>query len=769
MFPTRTKSRRGDASRYGPAKAPSLGERIRKAQAWLPLAVGVGFFVLATAILVVGGEPFTYRLGQTIRGQQILARVPIHNPEKLRNLQEVEKLNTPNRYRLNEAVLKKIQAMLTNLLEKASANETLDELKEALAKQGEQWNLNERAFRELRALATERGTTRFRQAMTQMLNEAKTEPLVRQLTREDRWPPSAAQYIILQLERPEAVSNDQRKYVSNPEHVENVARRLASFFPLPLQTALAAKWQETLQPDPDSRRFEPIWQFDKEATLAQIKQAADSVSVDKAAKPAGSPICEPGIIDKHALESLLLEHNAFHEAARNQEGLWTWSSRRAIGLAGIVLFITIGLGGYTWWFGADFVTDIRRLLGIAGVMLVMLLLARLAATAFWPMELAVVPVVMTGAILTIAFDQRFAFGTTSSLAVLITLAVGGGIGLFVILMASTGVTVFTLKDIKTRSKVLDVGGLTAVAVFAATAFVGLLDQQIPRFIGRCALTAAGSGLAAGFIIFGILPLIERIFNVATALTLLEWGSMHQSLLRRLREEAPGTYIHSQTLGDLAERAADAIGADGLLARTGAYYHDVGKLVKPNYFVENYEMRVDQHKKLQPTMSMLIIVGHVRDGLELARQYGLPPALRSFIAEHHGTTLVEYFYREAAARLTAEGKPEPRESEFRYPGPKPQSKETAILMLCDAVEGAIRAMTEPTAGRIEAKVHQIAMNRLMDGQLDECSMTLEDLRRVEDSLTRSLIALYHGRIAYPKSKEEPGEHAEAKPKQASSAG
>jgi putative nucleotidyltransferase with HDIG domain len=297
--------------------------------------------------------------------------------------------------------------------------------------------------------------------------------------------------------------------------------------------------------------------------------------------------------------------------------------------------------------------------------------------------------------------------------------------------------------------------------------VELLAGQTLQFTGQYALTAAASGLAAGFIIFGILPLIERIFDVTTALTLLEWGTIHQPLLRRLREEAPGTYSHSQTLGDIGESAAEAIGADGLLTRTGAYYHDVGKMVKPSYFVENYEMRVDHHKKLQPTMSMLIIVGHVRDGLDLARQYGVPRSLRSFIGEHHGTTLVEYFYHEAAARQSAEGKREPAESEFRYPGPKPQSKETAILMLSDAVEGAVRALSEPTAGRVESTVHQIAMKRLMDGQLDECHMTLKDLRGVEDSLTRSLIAIYHGRIAYPKDKGGADEALEAK--EAGSAG
>ncbi|MBN1345239.1 MAG: HDIG domain-containing protein [Phycisphaerae bacterium] len=754
MALNRPKSKRGEASRWGPGRAPSWAQRIRAAKGLLGLGVAVGFFVLASVIIIQGGEPFPYRLGQTLSGEQIVARVPVPDPQKLRSLQEVEELNTANYYVLNEALLKGIEAAMRNLREKASANETLKALTQELAKQKQSWTLDEQSFKALREMADETGAKKFNDGVKQMLAVAKAEPLVRQLGREDRWPPSAAQYVFLQGHSPSAVSNDRLKYVSNSEHVDSVVDRLVREFPAPLRKPIAAKWREVLQPDPDARIFVPIYEFDKETTTARIKEARTQVSWERAAKPAGSPICEPNVIDEADIESLRLEHAAFMKELDEPNSAFRplyW--QRAVGIAGIVLFITIGLSIYAWWFGAIPVKEPRLLLDFAGVMLVMLLLARLGAMAGWPQELAVVPVAMAGAILTIGFDQRFAFGAAGGLAGLITLAVGGDFGLMLILIASMGVIVANLGDIRTRGKVLDAGGMTAIAAFLLAVCVNLLDQQTLRFTGQLALTAAASGLAAGFLVFGILPLIERIFGVTTALTLLEWGSMHQPLLRRLREEAPGTYSHSQTLGDMAERAADAIGADGLLARTGAYYHDVGKIIKPNYFVENYEMRVDQHKKLQPTMSMLIIVGHVRDGMELARQYALPRVLTNFIAEHHGTTLVEYFYHEATARQTADGKPGPSETEFRYPGPKPQSKESAILMLCDAVEGAIRAMAEPTAGRIESTVHQIAMKRLMDGQLDECNMTLKDLRRVEDSLTRSLITIYHGRIAYPKAKGE----------------
>ncbi len=743
----------------------SWTDRLRAVQAIIPLAVALGFFVIASLINIQGGPPFPYRLGETISDRQIITRVRVRDPQKLKVLQETEEQNVPNHYVLNDAVIKAIQSAVTNLREKASANETLAALKKELDKQ-EKWQLDELAFAELRELASEKGASRFTRLLGDMIAALKAEPLVRQLRQpEDRSRPSAAQVTILtEGARAREVRNDLLEYVSNTRDVQDVAMRAVSGFPPALQKVLAAKLQDILQPDPDQRLFSPVYEFDKKGTDEAIASARDRIGWEQAAKPAGTTIfgptasnesLRPGIIREDDLEALRIEHQSYLASLGEKQFFWSVPLKQVMGISAIVLFVTVGLSLYVWWYGGSFIRNSRQLVGFAAVMLLMLLFARITALAGWPKELAVVSVVMAGAILTIPFTQRFAFGTTSGLTVLITIAVGGGFDIFLVLMAAMGMSIFTLKEIRTRGKVLDVGGLTAVAVFTVSGCLNLMDGQTIRYSAQSALIAAASGLGAGFIIFGILPLIERVFDVATALTLLEWGSIHQPLLQRLREEAPGTYSHSQTLADIAMTAAEAIGADGLLVRTGAYYHDIGKILKPNYFVENYEIRVDQHKKLQPTLSMLIIAGHVRDGLELARQYGLPRDLRCFIGEHHGTTLVEYFYHEASIRQAAEGKPEPLESEFRYPGPKPQSKETAILMLADGVEGAVRALPEANRGRIEQMVHQIAMKRLMDGQLDECSMTLKDLRRVEDSLTRSLISIYHGRIAYPKAKGPSG--------------
>jgi putative nucleotidyltransferase with HDIG domain len=233
------------------------------------------------------------------------------------------------------------------------------------------------------------------------------------------------------------------------------------------------------------------------------------------------------------------------------------------------------------------------------------------------------------------------------------------------------------------------------------------------------------------------------------MTLLELADASHPLLRRLAIEAPGTYSHSLQVATLAEAAAEAIGANSLLCRVSAYYHDVGKINKPDYFVENQQQgQQNRHINLTPSVSFLIIKGHVMDGIEMAREYTLPTSLFPFIQQHHGTTLVEYFFNAARNDQKQKGEEtEVSDTEFRYPGPKPRTREVAILMLSDAAESATRCMKEPTAGRIEALVHELSMKRLLDGQFDECDLTLRDLDRVEKSLTKTLLSIYHGRLAY----------------------
>jgi hypothetical protein len=255
-------------------------------------------------------------------------------------------------------------------------------------------------------------------------------------------------------------------------------------------------------------------------------------------------------------------------------------------------------------------------------------------------------------------------------------------------------------------------------------------------------------LLAGFLMTGLLPFVERWFGVLTDLSLLEVGDVAHPLLQELVRRAPGTYNHSINVASLAEAAAESIGARGLLVRVGAYFHDIGKMLKPAYFVEN-QGQENRHESLVPAMSTLIIVAHVKEGVELARQYNLPQPIIDLIAEHHGTTLVEYFYKRAAEQSQSDpngGGPD--EQTYRYPGPKPSTRESAVMMLADAAESASRTLSEPTPARIANLVNELAQKRLNDGQFDECGLTLEELKTVEKSLVKSLTAVYHGRVKYP---------------------
>jgi cyclic-di-AMP phosphodiesterase PgpH len=281
-----------------------------------------------------------------------------------------------------------------------------------------------------------------------------------------------------------------------------------------------------------------------------------------------------------------------------------------------------------------------------------------------------------------------------------------------------------------------------------TLAAGLTSLDPIHYIIHNCWYAGAAGLAAGFVTLGTLPFIERAFHITTSMTLLELADATQPLIRRLALEAPGTYNHSLQVATLAEAAAEAIGANALACRVGAYYHDIGKINKSDYFAENQlSGGPSRHLNLSPSVSLLIIIGHVKDGMELGRQYNLPPSILQFIQQHHGTTLVEYFYNEAC-KLTATGAGEVPETQYRYPGPKPKSRETAILMLADCIESACRAMQQPSAARVETLVHEMTLRRMQDGQFDECDLTMRDIERIERSLMKMLMGIYHGRLAYP---------------------
>jgi len=397
-----------------------------------------------------------------------------------------------------------------------------------------------------------------------------------------------------------------------------------------------------------------------------------------------------------------------------------------------------------------------RLTSVFLLMVVPASLATLTSSAFPVVTLptAAAAALFVSAVAAVAYGQRFALfvGALQSLLLTITLDLEETTCLVFFLGCGTLVTL--LREVRHRATIVRASGGTAIVLFIGFLLLGLFETRFSANAWtqtlRDAFLGAVAAYAIGFLVLGVLPSIEKLFNITTGLTLAELRDPRHPLLRQMQERAPGTYSHSLQVANLAEAAADAIGADGLLAYAGSLYHDIGKVNKPEYFVENQLGAANKHERLSPAMSLLVIVGHVKDGLELAKEYVLPSPLHHFIESHHGTTLVEYFFHRARTEAERKGESEDsvEEFEFRYPGPKPRTKEAAILMLSDASESASRAIVEPTHGRIEHLVRTLARKRLDDGQFDECPLTFAELKIVEDSLIKSLAAIHHGRIAYP---------------------
>jgi putative nucleotidyltransferase with HDIG domain len=499
------------------------------------------------------------------------------------------------------------------------------------------------------------------------------------------------------------------------------------------------------------RSVEPTLDFDQRETKLIQSQARDSVEPVMQRYLVGDLLVPPGAtLDADMLKLLRDEYS-------ESEKQVPWSSRISrVMVAFLMLGVFVVLGGFYLVLNEPRLAQSSHRLAV--------LLGAIVLTAFvarWmsldPLRGEILPVLILVMVVAIAYNQDVAMLTAFSLCLILTLATRVHLDEFVALIATCGAAVLPLKRVGSRSTLIKIGFGTAAAHLFIRAGIGLLSSQAftetvssYSLLLHC-LKGAAWCLAAGYIVAGSLPFIESTFGVVTDIKLLELCDPSHPLLQELVSRAPGTYNHSIAVGSIGEAAAEAIGANGLLVRVGAYFHDIGKMVKPQYFIENRKPGEENlHGSLNPQMSTLIIIGHVKDGVELGRQHNLPRQIIDFIQQHHGTTLVEYFFHEATKSIEndPDHKTDAEEHSFRYPGPKPQTREAGVLMIADAVESASRTLEDPTAGRIENLVEKITMKKLMDGQFDECSLRLTDIHQIEQSLVKSLIGIYHGRVRYP---------------------
>jgi len=387
---------------------------------------------------------------------------------------------------------------------------------------------------------------------------------------------------------------------------------------------------------------------------------------------------------------------------------------------------------------------------VGSVLVAVVAIGKLFSVINWSEAAYLNPSALLGLLLTLLIDARVASIATVVLAVILGLVFEMNWVVTILALIGGLVAVLSVSKVSQRGDVMRAGFIVGgVNVFLLIS-LGLAGQNLELVLHS--YLGLLSGVLASVIAIGALPYLESLFKITSPIRLLELSNPNHPLLRRLMLEAPGTYHHSILVGNLAEAAADAIGADGLLARVGSHYHDIGKLRRPYFFVENQVGKDNPHDKMAPSLSTLIITSHVKDGMELANEFKLPPVVTQFIAQHHGTDLVRFFYHRACEASEDDSV---EERDFRYLGPKPQGKEVAIVSLADATEAAVRSISKPNPGKIEGLVRKIIKDRLNSGELDESDLTFHDMDRIANAFTKVIMGMFHARVEYPEqiTKEE----------------
>lgn len=399
-----------------------------------------------------------------------------------------------------------------------------------------------------------------------------------------------------------------------------------------------------------------------------------------------------------------------------------------------------------------------RYLTLLGIIVVMILLVSRAVIAInvteWPQLSALfgymAPLAAAGMLITILLDSRLAIFVLAAISILLGIMTGEQFR-FAMVGFLGGITgVFSVSKLSQRGDLVRAGVYVSGANVLAILMIGLITGPPWSLLVVSSVTLGIiNGILSSILTNGTLPYLETAFGITSTVRFLELSNPSNPLLKRLLMEAPGTYHHSIIVGNLAEAAAEAIGGETLVVRVGAYYHDIGKVKRPYFFIENQFGGENPHDKIAPSLSTLILTSHVKDGVEMAREHKLPQRIIDIIEQHHGRSLVTYFYHKAMESDRAETV---SEEEFRYEGPKPRTKEAALVMLADSVEAAVRSLKNPTAGQVEGLVRKIIKDRLMDGQLDESDLTFKDLDAIANAFVRVLSGVFHSRIEYPDIKE-----------------
>ena len=503
-----------------------------------------------------------------------------------------------------------------------------------------------------------------------------------------------------------------------------------------LSSSLREKKEKSLLVDfisavltPNVRYQEEETDSRKQALVAKIKPVYSMVDVKK----------NELILNKG--ERILKDHMAKLEAIE-QQGPHSIKIAAFFGIALLVILFMLILVIYIEFYEPDLMVGNKELILFASICILMTLAGKLIVIFPWPSNM--IPVSAASMLIALLINDRLAIVATCFLSIIIGMISGGRLDMTGVSIVGGMIGIFAVRDVRRRSQLISAGlavGFANMTYFIGTGLINSLDFNVymtEAFIGLA------NGVLSAIIVTGVLPIFETASKTITDISLLEIADLNHPVLKEMVIKAPGTYHHSLVVGNLAEAACEAIGANALLARVSAYFHDIGKIEKAEYFSEN-QTGGSMHDKLSPTMSSLIITSHVKNGVELAQRYGLNKRIVDIIRQHHGTGLVFYFFKRALEKTEGE---EVFEEGFRYPGPKPQTKEAACVLLADSVEAASRTLDNPTPSSIQGLVKKIINNKFIDAQLDECELTLKDLEKIAEVFTHILTGIYHSRVEYP---------------------
>ena len=493
--------------------------------------------------------------------------------------------------------------------------------------------------------------------------------------------------------------------------------------------------------------------YDREETIARQTLAAANVALYKRSIFKDERFVESHAVltsdDIHELRSLA-EAVAERQRQAAGWGQWIGVAGRALIVAGILAIVGLCLRQFD---GAIWRRPDWLLLSLLLVWLPLTIASYAATNA--SISVYVIPLPLTGMLAAVLFGPQVAFLLSAATVLIAGVLLGFDFQVVLVNAVASAVAVFSVQNVRNRNRFFRAMLILPAGIVASIAAVDSVQGTSVTAMWNHMWPGAVNGVAVPVLSMGLLVVFEKLFRITTNITLLELSDLNSPLLRQLALRAPGTYTHSLIIANLAESAAEVIGANPLFARVGAYYHDVGKMQRPNHFVENQLYKGNPHDKLSPQMSALVVAAHVKDGIEVAERAGLPKQLVDFIPQHHGTLLITYFYRRAQELY---GDENVSEEGFRYPGPKPQTKEAAILMMADAVEAAVRSLRERTASRVQGMVRQLIHDRLDDGQFDECDLTFRELDRIASAFLPVLAGTLHERIEYPEKQVDALAHA-----------